>query len=547
MNSPIHTTGRGWMAVIAGVALAVSAFAQGTTNTWLGGNGDWTNAASWSAGVAPIATDVVSITNATSTYTVNINSGTTATTLTNYSLSIGHDAGSFTQTLAVSGAPAALQQQSIITIRPKGVLNIAGSTIAARSNILVQGTLISTDSVFTVSAASSSDAGIVIDGATARAYFHGGSITTTNTSGIASIMVGGLNSPAAVLGITNTTLNNLKIQIKKNGTAHVDNRGLATTNNTMFEITPNNDNAVSLTVAGGNFFNDPAEIYIYRNGRMTNRGAWMQCKSLYVGRYSGSAAFVLDGGTNLFSNNPRVRIGMEAGITGTVTVASGLLWGRGMSIGYEGGSVGVFELTGGTTSMTNNNTGGDIGVKVGPTGRGYYRQSGGTLNAFNVVLGTNAWEFQVGTAGVVRVIDATGFSNAAPASISNAFNLAGSLRFAPDGVVTQHLALAGLDLGPNLYGYSNNFAVGTLDLSAFTSTKRLKVLAPSSLSSTGLYVGTLNATVATATNSLISSFNIYYDDVRNPGYAGLTYPLSGGGQLIPVRTIATGGTVLSFR
>ena len=555
MNSPIHTTGRGWMAVIAGVALAVSASAQGTLNTWLGGNGDWTNTASWSAGLAPIATDVVSITNATSSYAVSINSGTTATTLTNYSLSIGHDAGSFTQTLVVSSAPAALQQQSIITIRPKGVLDVAGSTIAARSNILVQGTLISTDSVFTVSAASSSDAGLVIDGATARACFHGGSITATNTSGIASIVVGGPNSPAAVLGITNTTLNNLQIQMKRNGTVHVDNRGLTTTNNTVFAVNPSHDTPVSLTVAGGNFLNTTAEIYVQRNGRMTNSGAWMQCKSLYVGQVGGSgqsAAFVLAGGTNLFTANPaRVTIGYTAGNTGTVTVTSGLLWGRGMSIGNVGGSVGVFELTGGTTSMTNANTGGAvIGVQVGPTGRGYYRQSGGTLNAFNVVLGTNAWEFQVGTAGVVRVIDATGFSNAAPASISNTFNLAGSLGFAPDtgaGVVTQHLALAGQDLGSSLNGYSNNFAVGTLDLSAFTSTRRLKVLAPSSQSSTGLYVGTLNATVATATNSLISSFNIYYDDVRNPGYAGLTYPLSGGGQLIPVRTIAEGGTVLSFR
>jgi hypothetical protein len=504
MKNPIHTTGKSWMAGFAGLALAVSASAQSTFNNWLGGNGNWTDGPSWSAGVAPIATDVVSITNATSTYTVNINSGTTATTLTNYSLTIGHTSGIHTQTLLVSGAPTPLWENSIITIQPKGVLNVVGSTITARTNLLVQGTLIGTDSVFTVSAAN----GIVIDGAQARAFLSGGSINASY------VYVGGPNSPAAVLRITNTTLNNLTLQVRRGGSAYVDNRGLATTNNTIFEISPNNDMPVSLTLAGGSFLNTTAELFIQRNGRMTNSGAWMQCKSIYVGQVGGSgqsAALVVDGGTNMVTANPaRVSIGYTAGNTGTVTVASGLLWGRGMSIGNVGGSVGVFELTGGTTSMTNANTGGAvIGVQVGPTGRGYYRQTGGTLNAFNVVMGTNAWEFQVGTGGTIRVIDTVGFSNAAPASISNAFNLAGSLVFAPDvgaGVITQHLALAGQDLGATFDGYSNNFAVGTLDLSAFTSTRRLKVLAPSSMSSTGLYVGTLNATVATATNSLISSF-----------------------------------------
>ncbi|MBI5394589.1 MAG: PEP-CTERM sorting domain-containing protein [Verrucomicrobia bacterium] len=94
--------------------------------------------------------------------------------------------------------------------------------------------------------------------------------------------------------------------------------------------------------------------------------------------------------------------------------------------------------------------------------------------------------------------------------------------------------LAGADLGTNVAGYDDNFALGTLSVSPGGSV----TLADGNPDNAGtaLYVDFFNA----STQQITSAFNIYYNPSLNPSLNDQTYALAGGGWLIPIPEPGTG-------
>lgn len=174
---------------------------------------------------------------------------------------------------------------------------------------------------------------------------------------------------------------------------------------------------------------------------------------------------------------------------------------------------------------------------------GYYEQLGGSATISNRVV------FQKGTTvGAQRFIVDDGatltflglgmeLAGAGSFLVDSAdWDTGGSFIFAPvPSISTQQLIVAGQDIGGNVLGYNNNFALGTLDLSAYDASDRLLVLDVGTFADPALYVESISAI---ATNALISSIDIYYLPELNPLlYAGGDsgkYLLTGGGFLLPI-------------
>jgi hypothetical protein len=219
---------------------------------------------------------------------------------------------------------------------------------------------------------------------------------------------------------------------------------------------------------------------------------------------------------------------------------SGLLNANALNVGQISNSIGVFRMEAGTVILTNYMTAGDNArnaLKVGSTyGKGLYSQEGGDLFAGEVLLGAGAEQFRVDAGATLTIIGSNGFVSAAPLSAASGFDFDGTLRFAPrGGTLTQQLTLAGMDLGGSTDGYSNNFSIATLDLSAFSPSNRLQLAAPSGVLDPALYVGTISPI---ATSALVSAFTVFYLPEFNQGlFFGAPqgiYALSGGGFLMPI-------------
>jgi hypothetical protein len=94
------------------------------------------------------------------------------------------------------------------------------------------------------------------------------------------------------------------------------------------------------------------------------------------------------------------------------------------------------------------------------------------------------------------------------------------------------LQIPGLDRGANFYGYTNNFAWGTLDVTGQELT-----LSSAFDSDAALYLGRIlglvfdDLTIANIYSS--EGLNLYYNAALNPYLGGLAYNLTAGGRLIP--------------
>lgn len=553
---------------------ASSANAQSTTNRWIPGTGAWSNDVQWSLGTAPSATDRVLITNTASSYVVTIDSATPASTLTNYSVTIGVNNGSLTtQSLEVISAPAPWRvHDQILVDRPRGFLFVDDSTVSVGTNIRVAGNLYATDSAIRVTDPTSTF-GLQIGGANAVASFSGGSLIITNAANGGTITVGNNSIGGGSLFVTNTLL---RVGTLSQGTrtVYIDNSGITSTSLLrMVSVSALGDTAASLTLAGGNF--ESVGTVTLSAGfagsgattSITNAGAnWAISAGIFsIGAIGGMVGqYVHDGGTTTLSRaggeTGELRIGTGNNSTGRLTMVSGLLTadgdglvggvlnGRGaLAVGAQLGSVGYFTQTGGRVVITNSpGLGQNAEVRMGVLGQGNFTMTDGTMLADRFVLGTNAKSFFVGDDALIEIKQATGFSNLAPVTLASSFDYDGTLKFSPNtATMTQQLMLAGLEMGTGAEAYSNNFSLGTLDLSSFGPNNRLRLVAPYSTASTALYVSAISSI---ATNALISSFNVYYDpqfnmDLYNGAPMG-TYLLSGGGFLVPLPEPGVGVLVL---
>ncbi len=163
-----------------------------------------------------------------------------------------------------------------------------------------------------------------------------------------------------------------------------------------------------------------------------------------------------------------------------------------------------------------------------------------------------------GTTGVIqaaagdRYVVEGGFLNHSTQNAS--WNTTGAiLEFAAGGASALHtLALAGADLGIGLAGYQNNFAWNTL---AIDSGQSLSLSDGVSAANVAFYTDVLTGAAisgSSITNITGNGYNIYYDPLfaTNLYLHGLTYDLTGGGQLIadsvPTPEPAAGALLAGF-
>ncbi|MBM3888015.1 MAG: hypothetical protein FJ388_02690 [Verrucomicrobia bacterium] len=144
----------------------------------------------------------------------------------------------------------------------------------------------------------------------------------------------------------------------------------------------------------------------------------------------------------------------------------------------------------------------------------------------DLILGPDA--ALVGGAGDTFEFGA-GFLNSS--TNATVFNLSSATVSFTDGSHT--MLLAGEDLGATWSGYTDNFAIGTLEL-ADAALLKLEDGYLDNLSA-ALYVDYFNA----ETNQITSAYNIYYNSANNPLLRDQTYALIGGGWLIPIPEPAT--------
>ncbi len=124
------------------------------------------------------------------------------------------------------------------------------------------------------------------------------------------------------------------------------------------------------------------------------------------------------------------------------------------------------------------------------------------------------------------------------------------------GVAAHQVTFAGADMGPSYFGYQNNFAWGTLHL---TSGQALMLGDGNATPGAAMYVTklVLDGGLGQIARITGNGANIYYDptNAANAYLNAQTYPLAGGGAIIPVIAVlqivteskAAGGVTLTCK
>lgn len=545
-------------ALLLAFGLAVTTHAQ-TPNVWSPTSGDWDDPGQWSLATPPSATDISLLTNGTVSYTSSIDSATDPTTLTIFGMVVGFNSGTTTQTLSIADAPAVFLQQSTNFIQQRGVISLDNSTMQALTNIINFGVITADNSSTVIVSQTASGGNGLVLGKGAKLFMNGGRLIATNAALNSITQIGSPSGAFAgygTLAVTNTLLNLNTLQVLE-GSVYLANSGLTETNTFRGVTLGQSLGAVSrFTVEGGNY----SSLFLQLSGApapaggpgpvFTNRGAhWVVSGSISLGGSVANANYILDGGTNrvnrLGAESGKVVVTAGSGQTSTFTVVNGGLLtangGTGSASDQDGfivnafpGGSAVFRLIDGTVVVTNAN--GTLGTGRFLVNNGVYDQQSGLVIADRLALGASLQSFTVDSDAELRLRGAAALSNASLLSVSNSFRFDGKLTLTPaSGVITQTLMLAGLDLGGNVLGYSNNFSIGDLDLSAFSAANRLLLQSQHAAPNPALYVGAISAN---ATNQLISSFTVYYlPELNQDLYFGApqgTYALTGGGFLMPI-------------
>lgn len=123
-------------------------------------------------------------------------------------------------------------------------------------------------------------------------------------------------------------------------------------------------------------------------------------------------------------------------------------------------------------------------------------------------------------------------------SLQNTTWSTGSAELAFSGGAAHSMSLAGTDAGATFLGYVNNFAWGILRLAPGQS---LTLSDGNATAGAALYTQKLILEGGVAQIAAITGngFSIYYnpDDTANAYLGGLTYPLTGGGAVLPVAAV----------
>jgi len=274
------------------------------------------------------------------------------------------------------------------------------------------------------------------------------------------------------------------------------------------------------------------------NGKMTMTNGLLRITNggfdFSVGQ-AGNAQFDMSGG--VITNVGELRVVTQATkTTGTVTQTGGTIVQLGhVFLSSTTGSTNnrsTYTLSGsGTLIVTNAAHSLQLNVGNTTTGVGIFNKTGGTLLVDNLTV--NSAGYLTSSGGQTWTVYGSVSNNSTQNTL---FDLRGATLTLAGGTA-HNLTVAGADLGVNLLGYNNNFALDALSLGTATDT-----LALSDANGGGgaIYLNTLllpgNNTNLLANITSPSGLNIYYrsDDSRSAYLLGLTYDLMGGGDLIPL-------------
>src|SRR4051794_8547241 len=99
---------------------------------------------------------------------------------------------------------------------------------------------------------------------------------------------------------------------------------------------------------------------------------------VYIGQFEGAATVVQDAGS--FTAGRFIQIGQTDGSNGSFTLNGGSVSSSAMQVGYYGGGQGTFSQSGGANLIS-----GPLYVGGAGVGIGYYKMSGGSMSATNVI------------------------------------------------------------------------------------------------------------------------------------------------------------------
>jgi len=338
-----------------------------------------------------------------------------------------------------------------------------------------------------------------------------GSFVSQNAAGNNNTMVGLYNSTGVLNMNTTGHLDAQNIRIKPNGqtattgTFNLDNGAVNVSAN--FEVGSdfwgaNTAGSAYLNMSGGSI-TAGGEVWTGGSGIGTTTqtgGAITNTTWFVIGRNSGSVGtYNLNGGTVTKLNNgtSTTVIGSSGGSQGTLNVNGGSLYSGGSLYVGEGGT-GTLNLTNGT--VTADNTSLVIGVNAGSVGT--VNLVGGTLSVGSISnnLGTGTFNFNGGTlkpsasnTDFMRILTAANVQSGGANIDTAGYDITIAQALQGAGSLTK-LGLGALTLsGANTYTGNTTISAGTLALSG-TATLASRVIIPSgkTLDVSALTVGIQN-------------------------------------------------------
>ncbi|MHB9074216.1 MAG: hypothetical protein ACYC6G_11900 [Desulfobaccales bacterium] len=373
----------------------------------------------------------------------------------------------------------------------------------------------------------------------------GGGSTNFASGALLSIEGGTINGGNGGNGIDNYNLTNLRgnfngVTLYADASYNLANfggwnyynlTGDSTWNNGALNIMNFNGYKLDVTGAVTNFASVDKGVNV-GTGTLNNPGA--------------AATTISNGNTMTFAG------GSITGATGSAgfKFATNLRGWENISTPVEIDANGSLAVSGGTTTITaplNNIGGATVGIASGAaihlTGTtanwGNFSNSGALISdpstqTFNNLTVNSTGNIQAAAGDVYKVQG--NFTNNSTGN-THWNTTQAILNFIAPGTSNAHtFALAGVDLGQNFSGYTDNFAWGTLSLDP---SQTLTLTDGNATLGAALYVDKVAGLDIDFVNKIVNDitgngFNIYYNLADNPDLQGLIYSLGSGGFLAPV-------------
>jgi hypothetical protein len=467
---------RGTTIVCLVLSFCVSGRVVGQTNSWMNARGNWEDTSHWSLHLAPSATQTILITN-TGTFTITIDERTEALTpavMTVSSLSISNSTEAPTLLLsngAGSPTPIIFTVTKSASVGLNAVLNLIGASITGTGTVMQVSNLVANGSV-TLQLYST----LTASGASTNYNVHLGS--TATSTGTVTLLGGSLNGKIAIgeQGLGSLVMSNGFLQSTNVGV------GAFSGGHGIWQIAGGTSTVTSLTLGsvatstgqvvmtGGLLNTGSINLGQQGYGSLVISDGFLQSTNVAIGNLSGGhGVWQIAGGTSTVSG---VLLGSVVTSTGEVVMTAGLLNTGSIGLGQQG--YGSFVISNGFLQS------GNVGIGALGGGHGIWQIAGGTSTVSGVLLGStltstgevvmtggvlNAGTIGPGATGSGSLVLSNGAINAVELDLPSGLDVGGAVT----GVGTLTIAGGTLNLSANMYiGYLGTGAVwvtgGELDV-----------------------------------------------------------------------------------